>query len=220
MSDHMDGLGEKIFITKGPLLNFWLAPIALPHPHASKKTTTIYPGNEWRFQAQKSTCLIDGSVGKDRHDWVVEASTAKEAKRRGQSLKINAREWDARAYGDMLEANVAKFVQHPDLGEQLLATGFATLIEHRPDPIWGDGDGTGILGKNLQGRILMRVRAQIRPLGLTEAELHRIKELLEREGYGYDADVKDYLRLAEEALVIFGVQNPIAIELLKLAKVA
>ena len=55
----------------------------------------------------------------------------------------------------------AKFAQHEDLRQVLLATGDATLVEHtEKDRYWGDGgDGSG---RNMLGRILMEVRQELR----------------------------------------------------------
>ena len=61
----------------------------------------------------------------------------------------------------MYEAVLAKFTQHADLREPLLATGDAKVVEHTEnDAYWGDGgDGSG---KNSLGQVLMRVREQPR----------------------------------------------------------
>ena len=54
----------------------------------------------------------------------------------------------------------AKFTQHPELGELLVSTGNAKLVEHTTnDNYWGDGgDGSG---SNMLGRFLMQVRDRI-----------------------------------------------------------
>ena len=61
----------------------------------------------------------------------------------------------------MRRADLAKFTQNPPLGEALLATGEAELIEDSPlDAFWGIGpDGAG---QNWAGRVLMEVRAALR----------------------------------------------------------
>ena len=55
----------------------------------------------------------------------------------------------------------AKFTQHEELRELLLSTGDEELVEHTTnDAYWADGgDGTG---KNMLGKILMEVRAELR----------------------------------------------------------
>lgn len=61
----------------------------------------------------------------------------------------------------MREALRAKFTQHKDLRETLLATGDARLVEHtKNDNYWGDGgDGSGL---NKLGELLMKLRAELR----------------------------------------------------------
>ena len=61
----------------------------------------------------------------------------------------------------MLRAVRAKFTQHAKLGELLLSTGDAILVEHTTnDSYWGDGgDGSG---KGMLGKILMLVRDELR----------------------------------------------------------
>ncbi len=59
----------------------------------------------------------------------------------------------------MRRALQAKFTQHPELQQERLQTGDATLIEHtKNDSYWGDGgDGSG---RNMLGKLLMKVREQ------------------------------------------------------------
>ena len=54
----------------------------------------------------------------------------------------------------------AKFTQHETLKSLLLSTGEAKIFEHTEnDSYWGDGgDGSG---KNMLGRILMEIRAEL-----------------------------------------------------------
>lgn len=70
-------------------------------------------------------------------------------------------DWAAVKLDIMRGADLAKFTQHPELAERLLATGTATLIEDSPfEPFWGIGrDG---IGENWAGRVLMEIRARLR----------------------------------------------------------
>ncbi len=70
-------------------------------------------------------------------------------------------DWESIKDKIMREAVFAKFDQHPDLRETLLATGDAALVEHTDkDSYWGNGgDGSGC---NMLGVILMEVRAELR----------------------------------------------------------
>lgn len=65
----------------------------------------------------------------------------------------------------MHKALLAKFTQHEDLKEKLLDTGDCLLVEHtKNDAYWGDGGdgGNDTLGKNMLGKLLARVRNEIR----------------------------------------------------------
>ena len=54
-----------------------------------------------------------------------------------------------------------KFIQHSDLRNQLLSTGFSELVFHdASDPFWGDGPSED--GANELGKALMNVRERIR----------------------------------------------------------
>lgn len=60
----------------------------------------------------------------------------------------------------MTRINRAFFRQNPDLAEKLLATDTAEIQEaSKGDAFWGMGNGKG---QNMQGRILMQVRAELR----------------------------------------------------------
>lgn len=53
----------------------------------------------------------------------------------------------------------AKFTQNKELRELLLSTGGAYLAEHSRDKYWGDGLNDS--GKNVLGKILMKVRESL-----------------------------------------------------------
>ena len=61
----------------------------------------------------------------------------------------------------MLNVVRAKFDQHPDLAQKLLETGDEELVEGNTwgDRYWGVCGGKG---KNMLGKILMRVREELR----------------------------------------------------------
>lgn len=118
------------------------------------------PSNEHGFQ------LIKDLVAGGHHTTeILDAPTAAEARRIGKYevhlSEEQRRSWDAQlALPTMLQVNLAKYTQHKICHQWLMQTDDAELIEHRPDPIWGDNlDGTG---KNLLGRVLMFVRASLR----------------------------------------------------------
>lgn len=74
----------------------------------------------------------------------------------GQKVAMRP-DWDQVKAGFMKECLIAKFLQHKDLRDQLIATGEEELIEDSPiDWYWGCGsDGTGT---NMLGKLLMEVR--------------------------------------------------------------
>lgn len=193
---------SPILIGRGPMLNFWRAPIELTHPHID--ATFFYFGNEWRFQAMKTTCMrddLDVEYLCSVHEGIARAPQAGTAKEAGRNLVIDSLAWDKRSYDVMLEANRAKFAQHEDLAADLLETGHHELVEHRPDPIWGDNmDGSG---QNLQGKQLMRVRAEMKIKALDRASVDMLEEIAEElrgPHRNVNVDLAVWLMMAEEAL--------------------
>jgi ribA/ribD-fused uncharacterized protein len=124
-----------------------------PHPITLKGKT--WSTSEHYFQAQKF-------AGTPDEEEVRQAKSPMVAARMGRSRKRPLRDdWESVKDQLMHEAVRAKFAQHADLREVLLATGDATIVEHTEnDRYWGDGgDGSG---QNKLGRILMRVREELR----------------------------------------------------------
>lgn len=92
-------------------------------------------------------------------DKIANAKTPREARDLGQKIKIRS-DWDEIKSNIMYECVMAKFLQHKELRIELLKTAPAELVEDSPvDSYWGCGlDGTG---KNMLGKILMRVRQEL-----------------------------------------------------------
>jgi len=108
---------------------------------------------EAAFQAQKTP--IEAEVLA-----IQNATKPMEARNLGQKCQLREN-WEQIKDIVMYECVLAKFVQHKDLRDQLIATGDEEIIEDSPiDWTWGCGkDGTG---KNLLGKALMRVRRELR----------------------------------------------------------
>jgi len=114
-----------------------------------------WPTSEHYFQAQKF-------VGTPHEEAIRGAASPMSAKNMG-----NDRSWPLRADWEAVKDDImrcavrAKFEQHEDIRAVLLSTDEAKLVEHtRNDAYWGDGgDGSG---RNMLGRILMEVRAELR----------------------------------------------------------
>lgn len=124
-----------------------------PYPVNLKGKT--WPTSEHYFQAQKF-------AGTEHEREIRMAKTPKRAAQLGRDRgKPLRRDWERVKDSVMRDAVLAKFEQHPDIRQQLIATGEATLVEHTAnDDYWGDGgDGHG---KNMLGRILMEVREQLK----------------------------------------------------------
>jgi len=115
----------------------------------------LWPTSEHYFQAQKF------EDARDREE-VRKASTPMLAAQLGRDRKRKLRrDWETVKVGIMRQAVEAKFRQHDELRDMLLATGDAKLVETTDnDAFWGDGgDGSG---RNELGRILMAVRDVLR----------------------------------------------------------
>ena len=82
--------------------------------------------------------------------------------------------WSKIKFDRMRLALRAKFTQHEDLLELLLATGDARLIEsatvdNAVNRLWGEVDGRG---KNMLGTMLMELRTELRADGADTATLN------------------------------------------------
>jgi ribA/ribD-fused uncharacterized protein len=127
-------------------------------PHPIRLDGKTWPTSEHYFQARKF-------AGTPDEEEVRRAKSPRIAARMGRSRERPLRkDWESVKDSIMHEAVLAKFTQHADLREVLLATGDSLLVEHTEnDAYWGDGgDGSG---KNRLGQILMIVREELRAGG-------------------------------------------------------
>ena len=85
---------------------------------------------------------------------------AKTAKRMGRRVELRV-DWETVKERIMYEICLAKFTQHSELAQKLLKTGTKYLVEgnYWGDTEWGVCNGKG---KNKLGKILMRVREELR----------------------------------------------------------
>jgi ribA/ribD-fused uncharacterized protein len=123
------------------LSNFWMAPITIG--------VLTFPSNEHAYQAAKSF---------DPADWamVLNATSPGAAKQLGRRVKLRP-DWEEVKLAVMAEITAAKYDQHPDLREKLMATKGWRLVEdnHWGDTFWGVCRG---VGENHLGRIIMEYR--------------------------------------------------------------
>ncbi len=122
--------------------------------HSVELKGKIWPTSEHYFQAQKF-------AGTEYEEQIRLVKTPRESADLGRDRSLPLRQdWELVKNDVMKEVVLAKFTQHNDLRKILLSTGDAVLVEHTVnDSYWGDsGDGTG---KNMLGKILMEVRAEL-----------------------------------------------------------
>lgn len=115
---------------------------------------TMWPTTEHYFQAQKFSDF-------DFRRKIQSELSPMVAARMGRSREHPLRaDWDAVKDDVMRKAVRAKVRQHSYVREALLETGVAEIIEHTAnDSYWADGgDGHG---RNMLGKILMEVRADL-----------------------------------------------------------
>jgi len=99
-------------------------------------------------------------VSEEEKELFYKVATPREARDLGQKVKMRS-DWDQVKDNVMYECCLAKFLQHPDLRAQLMATGDEELVEDSPiDSYWGCGkDGNG---RNQLGKTLMRIREELK----------------------------------------------------------
>ena len=132
----------------GFMSNFYRAPIDLDG--------RIWPTTEHYFQAMKFETTDPEAVEKVR---LVKCpgEAAREGRKRSNPLRSD---WEQIKDDIMRKCLMAKFTQHKELAQELIATGDARLVEHtKNDSYWGDG-GNGT-GRNMLGKLLMELRSQL-----------------------------------------------------------
>ena len=123
---------------------------------------------EHYMMAQKAKLINDEEVFKQ----ILQVKHPNEAKQLGRKVRnYNEQLWREKRFEIVVQANLAKFSQHPELRDFLLATHERILVEASPvDKIWGIGmvqdhehiqDPAQWNGLNLLGFALMQVRAQL-----------------------------------------------------------
>ncbi|MBI5762056.1 MAG: NADAR family protein [Planctomycetes bacterium] len=127
------------------LSNFWLAPVV----HEG----IAYPSAEHAYQAAKTLDMAERRR-------IAAIRDPAEAKREGRKLTLRP-DWETAKFTVMEHCVRDKFTRNADLTAKLLATGNAELIEGNTwgDRVWGVYQGQG---ENRLGKILMKVRAEIR----------------------------------------------------------
>ncbi len=132
--------------------NRWLSNFELVEAHYDG---LVFTNNEAAFQAQKDLRPEIRQKFTKMSPW-----EAKKAGSRG-GIVILRKDWEEIKERVMYEINLDKFTRHQYLKDKLLATGDAHLEEanNHGDMCWGTVNGKG---KNLLGKILMRIRLELK----------------------------------------------------------
>lgn len=137
-----------------PFSNFYYAPF-------KDSNGTVWDTTEHYFQAMKF--LPDAEYkGKSLRDYIRKQKFPKFAAIEGRRRDFPLRkDWENVKDGYMYKAIYYKFTQHEDLKTLLLETGDAEIVEQSPiDFYWGcGGDNTG---KNVLGKLLMKLRSELK----------------------------------------------------------
>jgi ribA/ribD-fused uncharacterized protein len=119
----------------------------------------IYPTAEHAYQAGKAR-------KKEVRDWLMAAPSPALLAMAAHGLYYwdITPGWSTSKFARMKAVLLAKFSQHTDLGEALLRTGQARLVEsatvdNTVNRLWGEVNG---VGQNMLGILLMEVRDEIR----------------------------------------------------------
>jgi ribA/ribD-fused uncharacterized protein len=117
----------------------------------------------------KATLFGDAAMA----ERILAAPHPRDAKMLGRGVAgYDDRKWAAERFEIVVTGSLAKFGQHPELGEWLVGTGERVLVEASPaDRVWGIGlaasderaaDPARWRGLNLLGFALMRARDELR----------------------------------------------------------
>jgi ribA/ribD-fused uncharacterized protein len=133
-------------------------------PHPIQLDGLDWQTVEHYYQAQK----FIGTEQEKLVSVIREVQTPMEAATIGRDRTQKLRsDWEAVKAQVMWKAVLTKFLTHPDIQEILLNTGEELIVEDSPtDYYWGCGQEK--TGRNQLGKILMKVRQEIRQRPLTK----------------------------------------------------
>lgn len=132
------------------LSNFYLCDIEVYEDE-------IYPSTEHAYQALKFSSKNIRKLFMDKN------LSPGDAKKLGRYYPMSEN-WDDYKLGVMYAVNIYKFTFHPQLKQSLIDTGDQELVEGNTwgDQYWGTCNN---VGKNHLGKILMRIREDIKTIG-------------------------------------------------------
>lgn len=146
-------------VTKACLSNFY--------PCEFEFNSKMFNFSEQCFMYQKALLFNDFEIAKQ----ILNETDVRKIKALGRKVKDFDNElWDKHKEDFMYNACYAKFSQNDELKDFLLSTGNCEIVEASPvDNIWGIGfssdnamENINKWGQNLLGKVLMKVRAELR----------------------------------------------------------
>lgn len=151
-----------VYFLRGVFSNFTSTPMMQYKGHSFQTT-------EQAFMWAKAQLFGD----KDSARLILAEKNPAKAKELGRGVKgFNPTHWDLNKEFLMYEVNLAKYSQFDDYKSVLLSTGEKRLVEvNGKDTIWGIGlyandprvlDEKQWRGQNLLGKVLMRVREELK----------------------------------------------------------
>lgn len=142
-----DGNGQHL-----PLSNFYRVKFFAPH-YGESSNPVAWETAEHYYQAAKALRRIDGEA-------IRLTATPGQSKRLGRQVVLRP-DWESEKFNVMRKALQLKFAPGSGMGEYLLATGTAVLIEGNTwgDVVWGKCNGKG---RNWLGWLLAAQRDYLR----------------------------------------------------------
>lgn len=149
---------------------FWRGPFSQWHRNHPFKVDGIeYATAEQYMMAEKARLFGD----KETEKKIMATTSPKDAKALGREVKgFDKGTWQKVARDIVYRGNYAKFTQHADLRNKLMATEGTTLVEASPtDAIWGiartEGDPLALdrktwKGTNWLGEVITQVREDLK----------------------------------------------------------
>lgn len=128
----------------------------------------VYKTTEQYFMEQKALLFGDIAIAAK----IMKISSPGEARKLGRKVKnFNDQVWNEQRFAIMKTANLAKYIQNPNLLALLLSTDGKGIAEAAPwDNVWGIGmtaeqakkTDKKKWGTNLLGKVLMEVRDELK----------------------------------------------------------
>lgn len=147
---------------------FWGGPFSQWAKYSMVIAGVEYVTCEQYMMAEKARLFGD----KETEEAIMATRNPRDQKALGRKIKgFDKALWESICVETVYQGNLAKFSQHPELAEMLLATNDKVIAEASPsDIIWGIGmaeDNPYVTdmtrwGTNLLGKVIMRVRATLK----------------------------------------------------------